>query len=204
MTATSLPPAAFPSTTQVPPITPASNSESAAPQSTKPASVQIPTSLPPENNSTQPQQPGVSNAAQAAPQPPSPFEAQRVSALLEINRFLLLELSSLQTRPASLAGSSPDDPAQNSQPRPNPQSSPHYVDYMRRLQSNLAYLASVADRPHKPMNTIPAWPAIMEPPSRKGNEGQGGGEESEAEKGVRERYEGLKELWPDWKGKGTS
>ena len=204
MTATSLPPAVPLSTTQVAPVTSAFNTESAAAHSTKPASVQIQTSLPPEHNSTQSQQSAVSTAAQAAPQPPSPFEAQRVSALLDINRFLLLELSSLQTKPASLAASSPDDPALNTQPRPNPQSSPHYVDYMRRLQSNLAYLASVADRPHKPMNTIPAWPAIMEPPSRKSSEGQGEVEESEAEKGVRERYEGLKELWPDWKGKGTS
>ena len=90
------------------------------------------------------------------------------------------------------------------QSSPNPPSSPHYVDYMRRLQSNLAYLASVADRPHKPLNPIPAWPMIMNPPARKGGEEINGGEESEAETEVRERYEGLKELWPEWKGKATA
>jgi len=44
----------------------------------------------------------------------------------------------------------------------------------------------------------------MNPPARKGLEGQNGGEESEAETEVRERYEGLTELWPDWKGKASS
>lgn len=35
---------------------------------------------------------------------------------------------------------------------------------MRRLQCNLAYLASIADRSHKPASAIPAMPAIMDPP----------------------------------------
>jgi len=35
---------------------------------------------------------------------------------------------------------------------------------MRRLQSNLAYLAAIADRSHKPSNQIPAHPTIMTAP----------------------------------------
>ncbi len=40
---------------------------------------------------------------------------------------------------------------------------------MRRLQCNLAYLAAIADRSHKPSSQIPAHPAIMfaPPPSQK-------------------------------------
>ena len=204
MTAATLPPTASTAAPQPPPAVLGLSSEPAAPLSAKPASAQIPNPQPRQDNSTQPQQSAAPNAAPPSPQPPSPFEAQRVTALLDVNRFLLLELNSLQTKPPSPSEASSNDPTKASQPRPNPQSSSHYVDYMRRLQSNLAYLASVADRPHKPLNSIPAWPAIMEPPARKSADGQGGAEESEAEKGVRERYEGLRELWPEWKGKGTS
>jgi hypothetical protein len=35
---------------------------------------------------------------------------------------------------------------------------------MRRLQSNLAYLAAIADRSHKPSSQIPAHPAFMSAP----------------------------------------
>lgn len=35
---------------------------------------------------------------------------------------------------------------------------------MRRLQANLAYLAAIADRAHKPASHIPPAPAIMAPP----------------------------------------
>jgi hypothetical protein len=36
---------------------------------------------------------------------------------------------------------------------------------MRRLQSNLAYLAAIADRSHKPSSQIPPHPAIMTAPN---------------------------------------
>jgi hypothetical protein len=35
---------------------------------------------------------------------------------------------------------------------------------MRRLQANLAYLAAIADRTHKPSSQIPAHPAIISAP----------------------------------------
>ena len=37
---------------------------------------------------------------------------------------------------------------------------------MRRLQCNLAYLAAIADRSHKPSSQIPAHPAIISAPPR--------------------------------------
>lgn len=70
---------------------------------------------------------------------------------------------------------------------------------MRRLQSNLAYLACIADRPHKPQNPIPPFPAIMETPAPRKAEPEAEGDD-EREKELRVKYESLKELWPDWKG----
>lgn len=73
-----------------------------------------------------------------------------------------------------------------------------YLEYMRRLQSNLAYLASIADRVHKPWNAIPQFPAILEaPPLAEGEEGS----EKAEKKNIRELYGKLKELWPDYKTK---
>ena len=64
---------------------------------------------------------------------------------------------------------------------------------MRRLQSNLAYLASISDRPHKPVGTIPACPAIMDaPPPVEGN-----AISDEGMAGLRSQYEYLKSLYPD-------
>lgn len=64
--------------------------------------------------------------------------------------------------------------------------------YMRRLQSNLTYLAAIAERHTKPQNVLP-YPAIMECPS---------GSEGEEVKGtIREMYIRLRELWPEYKGR---
>lgn len=64
---------------------------------------------------------------------------------------------------------------------------------MRRLQANLAYLASIAEQHSKPQNPIPQFPAIMEAPGA-----------TEAENGkewLRDMYVKMRELWPDYKGK---
>ncbi|KAG9231627.1 hypothetical protein BJ875DRAFT_111826 [Amylocarpus encephaloides] len=95
-------------------------------------------------------------------------EKERVSLLLDINAELLREVMHLQ----------------NLQGGPKKEESPHvtavdkekaerfkvsvtkeYVECMRRLQSNLAYLAAIADRSHKPSSQIPPHPAIMFAPS---------------------------------------
>lgn len=65
---------------------------------------------------------------------------------------------------------------------------------MRRLQSNLAYLAFAADRAYKPADQIPRFPAIMEPPSAV--PGNMISDESMAE--LRTMYEKMKELFPEY------
>ncbi|KAI9055089.1 hypothetical protein LZ554_000054 [Drepanopeziza brunnea f. sp. 'monogermtubi'] len=110
-------------------------------------------------------------------------EKDRVSLLLEINSSLLLEVIHLQQAHAEAtkkdgppATNSPDgaenekseqekekaekDKAEKARP-----SSREYAECMRRLQSNLAYLAAIADRSHKPSSQIPAHPTIMTAPA---------------------------------------
>lgn len=65
--------------------------------------------------------------------------------------------------------------------------------YMRRLQANLAYLASIAEQHSKPQNTIPQFPAIMDAP--------GASESENGKEGLRDMYTKMKELWPDYKSK---
>ncbi|KAL8785576.1 MAG: hypothetical protein Q9195_008594 [Heterodermia aff. obscurata] len=136
---------------------------------------------------------------------PSPLEAARVTALLEINRLLLYSIFAIQTPPPKptapdTSSSSSSDATKPAPPaRPSHQTNPHYTDYMRRLQSNLAYLACIADRPHKPQNPIPPFPAIMETPAQRKAEAEAEGDD-ERERELRMKYESLKELWPDWKG----
>lgn len=67
--------------------------------------------------------------------------------------------------------------------------------YMRRLQANLAYLASIAEQNTKPQNIIPQFPAIMDAPAPGPSESENGKE------ALRDMYTKMKELWPDYKGK---
>jgi hypothetical protein len=117
-------------------------------------------------------------------------EKSRVSTLLEINSALLQEVVSLQSQgkagiPAQPPGhtsptqGTPTDPAApspttstptietptESAGKPAPKTpSKEYIDCMRRLQANLAYLATIADRAKKPGAPAPPAPAIMDPP----------------------------------------
>lgn len=80
---------------------------------------------------------------------------------------------------------------------------------MRRLQANLAYLASVADRSHKPGSTVLQWPVIMEapnfpplpPPSAKEKKEIA---EKDGKEKIKELYAKLRELWPEYKAKATT
>ncbi|EED21122.1 conserved hypothetical protein [Talaromyces stipitatus ATCC 10500] len=123
----------------------------------------------------QPQQP------QAAPQSPATTarERARVTALLDINAALLQELLNLQaagksgapppaatttTPEQSSSPNSASEPASASNEAPK-KPSPEYVECLKRLQSNLIYLASVTDRNKKPVSPAPA---IMSPPPHMG------------------------------------
>ena len=137
----------------------------------------------------------VNQAQSSAQQPQSPQsivrEKSRVSVLLEINSYLLQEIVSLQAQgkaggsPSSLPQQSPiqetgagspasaTDPSNSlnhspidpTKPTGAKQSGLDFIDCMRRLQANLAYLAAIADAKKKAAGSVPAAPAIMTPPS---------------------------------------
>lgn len=135
---------------------------------------------------TQPQQ-GQPTPGQGTPQmtpqsgPAAAREKARVSVLLDINSMLLQEVVNLQA--AGKAGAPPQQQqpqqpgSQESNPSPGSDQgseggpkgpaqkpSPEYIGCMRRLQANLAYLATIADRAKKSGGVPPPAPAIMTPP----------------------------------------
>ena len=64
---------------------------------------------------------------------------------------------------------------------------------MRRLQANLAYLANIADRYHKPVAAIQPCPAIIDaPPATPGS-----AISEESMQGLKAAYKELRELYPD-------
>ncbi|KAI9786272.1 MAG: hypothetical protein M1816_008081 [Peltula sp. TS41687] len=133
-------------------------------------------------------------------------EKERISLLLQINGELLKELVRLQTegKGAGLPSQSPSsqgpspmeesvhkedkdglpDGQISSPPKPV---TPHptYIECMRCLQANLAYLAAVADRAHKPSSSIPSSPAIITAPK------------SMSSSFISELYRNLAELFPE-------
>ncbi|CAG8162052.1 hypothetical protein PENNAL_c0030G03250 [Penicillium nalgiovense] len=130
---------------------------------------------------TQPKPPSQMNSPQTAASPAAPNQAQaqaqaqfaarekaRVTALLDINSALLQEVVNLQAAGKAGPASNPDtnSPA-SEQPdasKANQKPSPEYIECMRRLQANLAYLATIADRAKKAGGVVPQTPAIMTPP----------------------------------------
>ncbi|KAE8447781.1 hypothetical protein EG329_010175 [Mollisiaceae sp. DMI_Dod_QoI] len=102
-------------------------------------------------------------------------EKERVTLLLEINNGLLKEVMRIQAIQAEVkkdeaaaAAASPEgadkEKAEKEKTEKLKTPSREYVECMRRLQSNLAYLAAIADRSHKPSSQIPPHPAIMSAP----------------------------------------
>ena len=116
-------------------------------------------------------------------------ERARVTLLLEINGRLLQEVIALQlqgkagtpssqiqqspvqdstatsptsaTEPSSALNNSPVD---TTNPGSSKAPSQEYIECMRRLQANLAYLAAIADAKKKASGSLPTGPAIMAPP----------------------------------------
>ncbi|KAI4676094.1 uncharacterized protein J4E84_009711 [Alternaria hordeiaustralica] len=124
---------------------------------------------------------------QVPPSPVSPANparnADRVATLLDINSILIKEVCELQTQgKAGQVGPTPEGKPEGDKPQP----SKEYVDYMRRLQANLAYLAQNAEKVPKPGQQIQPGPAIMSIPA------------SPAE--LVKLYTKLQELFPGWKG----
>ncbi|KAJ5344467.1 hypothetical protein N7452_002471 [Penicillium brevicompactum] len=96
-------------------------------------------------------------------------EKARVAVLLDINSALLEEVVNLQTAGKAGPASNPDTNSPAPEPadasKANQKPSQEYMDCMRRLQANLAYLATIADRAKKAGGVVPQTPAIMTPPS---------------------------------------
>lgn len=131
---------------------------------------------PPQMNSPQIPQTGTPVQTQSPVQYQAQAQAQaqmaarekaRVTILLDINSTLLQEVVNLQasgkagTASPSDANASPTDDAAKAQ---GSKPSPEYIECMRRLQANLAYLATIADRAKKSGGVAPQAPAIMTPP----------------------------------------
>lgn len=132
------------------------------------------------------QQPQVSGPSAAAQAQAAAREKARISTLLDINSALLQEVVNLQAAgkaggPPAPPGSQQNSPTQEQQAAspvssadqnhandaskpPAQKPSQEYIECMRRLQANLAYLATIADRAKKSSGVIPAAPAILTPP----------------------------------------
>ncbi|QQK46273.1 pro-apoptotic serine protease nma111 [Penicillium digitatum] len=115
--------------------------------------------------------PAVPNQAQAQAQAQAQFAARekaRVTALLDINSALLQEVVNLQAAGKAGPASNPDTNSPSSEQldasKAHQKPSPEYIECMRRLQANLAYLATIADRAKKAGGVVPQTPAIMTPP----------------------------------------
>ncbi|KAL4878762.1 hypothetical protein BJY04DRAFT_195049 [Aspergillus karnatakaensis] len=130
-------------------------------------------SMAPTQQQTPPQQGPSQSTAQAQSPVAAARDKERVSVLLEINSMLLEEVVNLQSTgkaggpPAQQApqDSNPSNPSPTSETADkNAQKTPEYVNCMRRLQVNLAYLATVADKGKKAGGVVPPAPAIMTPP----------------------------------------
>ncbi|GLI81840.1 hypothetical protein PoHVEF18_010231 [Penicillium ochrochloron] len=134
---------------------------------------------PPRMNSPQIPQTGTPVQAQSPAQYQAQAQAQaqmaarekaRVTTLLDINTTLLQEVVNLQasgkagTAPPGDANASPTDQGGDSAKAQGSKPSPEYIECMRRLQANLAYLATIADRAKKSGGVVPQAPAIMTPP----------------------------------------
>lgn len=134
---------------------------------------------PPHMNSPQIPQTGTPTQAQSPAQYQAQAQAQaqiaarekaRVTTLLDINSTLLQEVVNLQasgkagTASPGDANASPTDQGGEAAKVQSTKPSQEYIECMRRLQANLAYLATIADRAKKSGGVAPQAPAIMTPP----------------------------------------
>ena len=142
----------------------------------------------PPQNQAQPQMP-TQTPTSTPPAAPSLSPAQiardraRVSVLLDINSALIQEVVNLQssgkaglvanqppsqqaspTQETNTAPSTPADAEKVATPTTSTKPSMEYIECMRRLQGNLAFLATLADRSKKAGSQAPQFPTFMTPP----------------------------------------
>ncbi|KAI0447834.1 hypothetical protein F4803DRAFT_497742 [Xylaria telfairii] len=161
---------------------------------------------------------GVSAASTPLSPGADPKEKERVGVILEINNELLFEAMQIQStqliikkeRAASNGtDSSPNDGEKK--PTEEEQLTQDYLGCMRRLQTNLSYLAGLADKERKPTQPSQAsYPAFLKPPplntsiklrqvqSQDGNEAKTDiPDREETAKYLGELYKRLQALFPD-------
>ncbi|KAJ4383542.1 hypothetical protein N0V86_001595 [Didymella sp. IMI 355093] len=155
---------------------------------------QSPTTLPSSNGQQQPMNLNLPSQVKSEPAqaqtpvkavPPSPVSPvtpakahERVAVLLEINSILITEATTLQSQGKGGQIAAPEEG--------KPQPSKEYIDYIRRLQANLSYLAQNAEKVPKPGQPIQPGPAIMSAPATHEELGK--------------LYVKLQGLFPGWKG----
>ncbi|KAI9645616.1 hypothetical protein NHQ30_006358 [Ciborinia camelliae] len=89
-------------------------------------------------------------------------EKERVTVLLDINREMLIEVMRIMALQTEIKSNKTEDPVEKTKLEAEHKVlASEYIQCMRRLQSNLAYLAAIADRAHKPAAQVPSHPAVM-------------------------------------------
>ena len=117
-----------------------------------------------------------------SPQSPgSQILEQRISLLLSINVDLLIEVNRLQEEGKGGACNPKDAQALRNAGEPDKMASEEYIQALRRIQANLAYLAPISQG-----REVPPGPMHMTPPEHMPQ--------------LKDRYEQLRELFPGWGG----
>lgn len=144
------------------------------------------------------QQAGTHDAIPAITTPKSPRspgaqsrEAARVQLLLGINRELLEEVQRLQDSGKGGAISQQQVLQFRNEGKPDKMASDEYIQCLRRVQANFAYLMpkaqSAGGQSSANESKLLPGPAHMTPPPH-------------MPESMKERYEQLKELFPEWQG----
>ncbi|KAI0863692.1 hypothetical protein F4860DRAFT_47586 [Xylaria cubensis] len=114
---------------------------------------------------------GVSSGSTPLSPGADPKEKERVGVILEINNELLLEAMQIQSTQLIIkkerAASNGTDGVVNDGEKKSTeeeQLAQDYIGCMRRLQTNLAYLAGLADKERKPTQPSQPYPAFLKPP----------------------------------------
>jgi hypothetical protein len=138
-------------------------------------------------NASTPSTPQTPAGAQNQPSGP---EQQRIALLLSINTQLLQESQKLQSEGKGGATNAQQATQMQAAGQPAALASPEYIDVLRHIQANLAYLMPSAQGGDK--SKVPKGPQFMAPPQHM----QSGPQYEE----LRTQYEELKRLFPDWTG----
>ncbi|KAI1277546.1 hypothetical protein F5Y07DRAFT_89555 [Xylaria sp. FL0933] len=160
---------------------------------------------------------GVSSVSTPLSPGADPKDKERVGVILEINNELLLEAMQIQStqvimKKERLAANGVDGNTNDGEKKSaeEEQLAQEYVHCMRRLQTNLGYLAGLADKERKPTQPSPPYPVYLKPPplnisiKLRQVQSQDGGEvktdiidREETTKYIGELYKKLQALFPD-------